>query len=257
MLSAKRKSDAQIVTAYSEPKSSGPFACPKCNEEVLLKIGKQRVNYFAHANPISCRNGEGESEAHRRCKMEIFEALRQVSGVRNASLEHQFELSRADVFVNIRAIPVAIEVQISSLSVERIMQRTIEYARDGVHVLWLLPWTAKLDAERYVPTIWEKWIHAAYFGRVYYWTSGLSVVPYRFEESYSIVPRKSWYSKRGQKITAGGYARKSERYRRPVRGATLNLATDFVPHQRYWWEGGGIKVPDAKLFIGRDALQRN
>jgi len=132
-----------------------------------------------------------------------------------------------------------------------------KYARDGVHVLWLLPWTAKLDAERYAPTIWEKWIHAAYFGRVYYWTSGLSVVPYRFEESFSIVPRKSWYSKRGQKITAGGYAWKSERYRRPVRGATLNLATDFVPHERHWWEGGGIKVPDAKLFIGRDALRQN
>jgi hypothetical protein len=34
-----------------------------------------------------------------------------------------------------------------------------------------------------------------------------------------------------------------------VREEKLNLATDFGPKQRYWWEGNGIKVPDAKLFM--------
>jgi hypothetical protein len=33
---------------------------------------------------------------------------------------------------------VAIEVQISSLSLETITERTIEYHRKGIHVLWLL-----------------------------------------------------------------------------------------------------------------------
>ena len=32
---------------------------------------------------------------------------------------------------------------------------------------------------------------------------------------------------------------------------TFNLATDFIPRNREWWEGGGIKVPDAKLFMER------
>jgi competence protein CoiA len=249
MLCAKRKSDGRVVSAYLERKSNGPFACPECGEEVILKTSRLRVNYFAHANPIACRNQEGESEAHRRCKMEIFEALRQTPGVRNVALERRFELGRADVSAVINGVSVAIEVQISALSVETIMRRTIEYARDGIYVLWLLPWTPKLDAERYAPTIWEKWLHAAYFGRVYYWTSGLSVVSYTFEPSYRVVPRKTWYSKRGKQMTAGGYARRSERYRTPVRGETLNIAKDFIPQERFWWEGGGIKVPDAKLFM--------
>jgi competence protein CoiA len=205
MLSAKRKSDGQIVSAYFESKRNAPFACPECNEEVILKTGRLRVNYFAHANPIACKFATGESDAHRRCKIEIYEALRQMPGVRNAALERRLELVRPDVSAVINGVPVAIEVQISSLSMETIMRRTIEYARDGIYVLWLLPWTPKLDRERYAPTVWEKWLHVAYFGRVYYWTSGLSVVPYRFEPHYGVVPRKTWYSNNGEKMVAGGY----------------------------------------------------
>jgi hypothetical protein len=50
-------------------------------------------------------------------------------------------------------------------------------------------------------------------------------------------------------MNGGGYSRRSKRYCTPVRGDTLNLATDFVAEERYWWEGNGFKVPDAKLFM--------
>jgi hypothetical protein len=53
-------------------------------------------------------------------------------------------------------------------------------------------------------------------------------------------------------MTAGGYSQKSRRYRTAVRGETLNLATDFLPRERYWWEGNGLKIPDAKLFMHSD-----
>jgi len=53
------------------------------------------------------------------------------------------------------------------------MERTIQYAQKGIYVLWLLLWTPKLNAQRYSPKLWEKWIHAAYYGRVYYWIEGL------------------------------------------------------------------------------------
>ena len=95
----------------------------------------------------------------------------------------------------------------------------------------------------------EKWIHAAYFGRVYYWLQGLSVVSYHFDPNFKSVPKTSWYSKNGEKITGGGYSRKSKRYRTPVREETFNLETDFSPKERYWWEGNGLKVPDAKLYM--------
>jgi competence protein CoiA len=251
MLSAKRKSDGQIVTAYFSSKIHGPFLCQQCNEEVILKTGRNRVDHFAHANPIACKFAEGESELHRRCKMEIFEALKCWPGVRKVELERPIGLNRADVSAEIRGTPVAIEVQISSLPIETILERTIEYGRNGVYVLWLLQWTPKLDTARYAPRPWEKWIHACYFGRVYYWLEALSVLSYHFDPAFRTVPRASWYSEGGKKRTGGGYSSRLKRHRTPVRGATLNLVEDFMPQRRYWWEGNGMKVPDARLFIDK------
>ena len=252
MLSARRKSDGQIVAAYFEHKRNGPFACLECSEEVLLKVGERTINHFAHANPLACRFASGESESHRRCKKEIFEALCRESSVRDAALERAFGTNRADIFACINGVPVAIEVQISHLSLETIQRRTITYARQGIHVLWLLPWNPKIEAKRYSPTLWEKWIHAAYFGRVYYWLEGLSVASYSFEPSLKAVPRKTWYLARGKKVTGGGYSRRLKRYRTAVRETVLNLVRDFGPKERDWWQGeGGLTVPWAKLFMHR------
>jgi competence protein CoiA len=251
MLCAKRKSDGETVNAYFESKPNGPFACLVCREEVILKTGRSRINHFAHANPIACKFAEGESDEHRRCKTEIFLALQKAPGASNVILERPLETVRPDVSAVINGVPVAIEVQISSLSLETITQRTIDYAQRGIYVLWLLQWTPELDAPRYTPRLWEKWIHAAYFGRVYYWIEGLKVVSYRFDSAFSSVRKTSWYSSKGKKMTTGGYSRRSKRYRTAVPGNILDLAQDFVPRKRFWWEGNGIKVPDAKLFMER------
>jgi competence protein CoiA len=254
MLCAKRKLTGEIVTAYLASKAHGPFKCPDCGDEVILKTGRRTVNHFAHVNPLACRYAKNESEAHRQCKMEIFLALQKEPHVRNVALERPLGTNRPDVSVDINGVPVAVEVQISSLSLETIQQRTMEYARKGIYVLWLLQWTPALNARRYTPRLWEKWIHAAYFGRVYYWTEGLSVVSYHFDPNHRTIPKKTWYSPKGRKMTVGGYSRRSKRYWTPVRGRTYNLATDFGPRNRDWWEGKDVTIPAAKLYVDR---QRN
>ena len=249
MLSARRQSDGATVLAYFERPGNAPFLCLECNQEVILKSGARRVNHFAHASRIPCPFAQGESDEHRKCKLEIYEALLREPGVENVALERSLGPVRPDVSATIRGTPVAIEVQISSLSLETILNRTIWYFRKGISVLWLLQWTPKLDAARYSPKLWEKWVHAAYFGRVYYWQGALNVVSYQFEPSLKAVPRTSWYSNDGKRMTGGGYTRRSKRYRQPIRGGRFNLARDFVSRDRFWWEGGGLKVPDAKLFM--------
>lgn len=213
------------------------------------------MNHFAHANPIACKFAEGESELHRRCKMEIFEALQMTPGVRNAALERPIGENRPDVSAYVNGIPVAIEVQISCLSLDTIMRRTIDYSRNGIYVLWLLQWTSALDSPPYAPKLWEKWVHAAYFGRVYYWLEGLTVVSYRFDPYFKTIPKTSWYSKTGKKMITGGYIRRSKRYRTPIRGGILNLVTDFVANERYWWGGNGFQLPDAKLFVSSNTFK--
>jgi competence protein CoiA len=251
MLCAKRKLTGETITAYLAAKTHAPFICPECCDEVILKTGNVRVNYFAHTNPLACRNEAGESEDHRQCKMQIYEALRRMPGVDKAALERPLGTNRPDVSAYINGAPVAIEVQISSLSLETIKRRTMEYTRKGIYVLWLLPWTPALADKRYTPKLWEKWIHAAYFGRVYYWVERLSIVPYQFEPKHKTVPQKTWYSKDGKKMTGGGYSHRSKRYRTSIRGKTLNLVNDFIPCERDWWEGGGLTIPSAKLFMGK------
>jgi competence protein CoiA len=254
MLRATRKLTGEIVTAYLESKANAPFVCSDCGDKVVLKTGNVRVNYFAHANPRPCRYDAGESEDHRQCKMQIYEALRRMPGVENVALERPMGTNRPDVSAYINGVPVAIEVQISSLSLNTIRHRTTEYARKGIYVLWLLPWTPDLADERYAPKLWEKWIHAAYFGRVYYWIEGLKIVSYRFEPHLQSVPKQSWYPANGEKMTGGGYSRRSTRYRRPVRVETLHLVTDFIPKDREWSGENGFTVPVAKLFLGGTTL---
>jgi competence protein CoiA len=251
MLCAKRKSDGQIVAAYRESKSNAPFFCPECGDEVILKIGTEKVNYFAHRNPLVCRFDANESEDHRQCKFQIYQALLRQPNVEKAAMERPLGTNRPDISAYINGVPVAIEIQISSLSEETIQHRTMEYARKGIYVLWLLLWTPDLTDPRYTPRLWEKWIHAAYFGRVYYWIEDLSIACYRFEPSLKSVPKKSWYSADGKKMTGGGYSRRSKRYRTAIRGETLNLARDFAPKDRDWWQGNGITIPFAKLFMHR------
>jgi len=251
MLSAKRKSDGQIQLALSASISDAPFLCPECSELVILRRGATGSSHFAHTPAVLCRFNLAESEAHRRCKMEIYESLLRQPGVTKAALERPLKTARPDVSAYINGVPVAIEVQISPLSQETIARRTAEYARQGIYILWLPQWTPDLDNLRYNPSLWEKWIHAAYFGRIYFWVRGLEVVCYHFDPYPISVRETTWFSATGTKMSGGGYSRRSKRFRIPVRGRTFNLATDFVAKDRVWWCGNGITVPSAKLFIDR------
>ncbi len=252
MLSAKRKSDGVVTFAFSETKSNAPFFCLECNEEVILKSGPVRVGHFAHLNPNACKLGMGESDEHRRCKLEIFKHLLRQKNVTNVRLERSLGAVRPDVSAIINGVQVAIEVQMSTLSMETIIHRTSQYAEKGIYVLWLLQWTPSLDSSRYSPRLWEKWVHAAYFGRVYYWVKGLKVACYHFDPHFRRSPKNTWHSGASEQITVGAHERKSKRYRAPIRYDVLNLVTDFVPKRREFWKGGKFIVPPARLFIERD-----
>ncbi len=251
MISVKRKSIGKSFIAFWLRKIIDQFGRRDCNQEAVSNDGSL-VNYrFALKKPLPFRTVTGETEAHRRCKIEIFKALQNQPGIRKIGLERSLKSVRPDVSAYIDNVPVAIEVQISSLSLETITHRTREYERKGIYVLWLLQWTPELDDHRYAPRLWEKWIHAAYFGSVYYWLEGLTVVRYRFEPNFRSVRQKSWYTHGGKRINGGGYSGRSKRYRTAVRCEKLNLASDFSPKQRDWWEGNGMMVPPAKLYIGK------
>jgi len=142
--------------------------------------------------------------------MEIYEALLRAPNVTKVALERPLESNRPDISAYINCVPVAIEVQISALSMESIIRRTAEYSRKGIYVLWLAQWTPYVDGLRYSPRLWEKWLHAAYFGRVYYWIEELKVASYHFDPYFKNIPESSWYSEHGEQMSSRAYSRRSK-----------------------------------------------
>lgn len=251
MLTALRHSNQRLVRASESSKEDGPFLCPECREVVLLNRGAVNTPHFAHKSYSPCGNGPAESDTHRRMKIEIYDALTRNPLVTLAELERPFGEVRADVFAVIDGVSVAIEVQISTLSADRIAARTRAYARLGVAVLWLLAWSPDVESLTYAPQQFERWLHAAYFGRVYYWHHGLTVIPYQFHDRHLRIPAKSWYDARGKLQRSASRTQISTKYKVTVRGKPLNIVSDFRRSRRLPWEGKFFRVPEALLYIDK------
>jgi competence protein CoiA len=134
-------------------------------------------------------------------------------------------------------IPFAIEVQISALTMEQIIYRASEYAKKGAYVLWLALYQAALEEKRYSPTVWERRVHAAYFGRVYYWVQGLEAVPYHLGECI-------------ESSEFCGHRKLFKRFPVPKRGRTVSVAHSFIPrHRAAEWRSRRFVVPESRLLI--------
>jgi competence protein CoiA len=204
---------------------------------VTLRKGDVKAPHFAHQPPVTCEYGVGESEEHRHCKIAIYEHLVRHPRVTKCEMERNLGTVRPDVSAYIDGVPVAIEVQLSSLSLARISYRTEEYARKGIYVLWLPLYTRALNEELYRPRPWERWLHAAYFGRVYYWLEGQRVIPVHFRDYYvSVRGRTRDY-------------RQLSRRKVPIAAESLLLTDHFKPLHREAWSGQYLSIPQSKLLM--------
>ena len=252
MLCAIRESDGKTVIASSQEKQNAPFVCPECANSVTLRKGTFRIHHFAHKPPVTCSYGLGETEEHRRCKTEIFEALVRSPNVTKAALERPLGEVRPDVSACINGVYVAIEVQLSTLSLETMVRRTMEYKKKKIYLLWLAQWTDALEEERYSPRPWELWVHAAYYGRVYYWREGTTITPIHFDHHYRHVEQKDWHDESGDEQSSGGFFKKSKRYRTPKKGPDVDLLLDFRKEERDPFENPRLPVPEALLYCDRN-----
>lgn len=241
----RAQSQQGSVLARDVMKEEGPFFCPVCNGSVLLKKGRVNIAHFAHVPPFDCAYGIGESEYHRQAKVEISEALSKHPSVTKLQLERYLQEVRPDISFYLNDIPIAIEVQVSTLSLDTIERRTSAYARRGIYLLWCSPYSPALSEERYAPRLWEKYLHALYFGKIYYWVSGEVLQPVGFDPYKLWVKESSWWE--GEECSAGGYHRTSKRYKTP-RFEQETLITDLSPVKRKAWSSSTIAVPNAWLW---------
>lgn len=248
MLTAVSEDKVQ-VEAISAPE--GPsYSCPECGAPVTLCKGPVRIAHFKHKIDKGCKFGQGESEEHRRAKLQIWQALKVHPSVRRCEIEKAIILKdppghvRPDVrAVFSRGKPgseintfVAIEVQRSKLTIEDISRRTSAYHKQKVAVLWLLLWTAfmknmkKRTDGKYRSNELDRWLHAAYLGRVYLWKDGESVQPVHFEISQNDLGR-------------------SHRALRNVRLGKEVLISDLVKKTLKESKVGEHQVPERTIFM--------
>lgn len=250
MLTANRRSDGLKMVARDAERADAPFFCAGCSAEMTLRKGPIRIHHFAHKAPTSCRLGYGETQDHFLVKLAIYDALSKEANVSGAELEKRLPGAIADVFAVISGVPVAIEVQRSVLGIEGIAARTTTYHRLGIAVIWVALPEGKLDFDRYSPSAWERWCHAAYFGRVYYWAQGQVLRPVHFAPFTLHVPQQAWH-KDGQDHSAGGYDRRSKLWVKPVPGVPMLLSAHFQKRIRPAWSGGKMVIPDCTLYVDR------
>ena len=237
MLSALSKSGE--ILAEQVNKLDGPFSCPMCKEDVIVKKGRVKVDHFAHMPASDCSYGSGESEEHRQAKKEIYQALKNHPQVSKLKLERSLGDVRPDISFYLCSTPIAIEVQVSTLPLDTIDRRTASYTSKGIYLLWVSPYDRAMKyIQKYSPRLWEKYIHTMYFGKVYYWSEGQTLQPVRFDP-YRLYVEETEYG--------GGYYRNSKRYRTPCL-LEPTMITTLSTIKRKPWNESGLSVPAAKLW---------
>ena len=173
------------VRAEAVQEQDGPFYCPGCKEQVILKRGSIKVPHFAHHPGSECvyEESPAESYEHGSAKQEIYQSLLLVPGVTDVSLETPLHEVRPDIRFVLNGQTVAIEMQLSPLSREKVEERTLAYTRHNIALLWTSPLPMDIIVgQPYAPADWERYLHTLYFGKLYYWSSGLRLQPVKFED---------------------------------------------------------------------------
>ena len=148
-----------------------------------------------------------------------------------------------------RQQPIAIEVQVSSLTLDRI---ALSHARVRVEADSGLMGRSRrpgLAGARFAPSAWERWLHTLYFGRVYYWRHSATVTPVHFDDHFLWVEEREW-REGGEDQSAGGYHRRSKRWREPRLGKTLSIE-EMSATSRDAWSGGNMRIPACLLSMDR------
>ena len=128
----KRWNCMEEIPAVTE----GPFYCLACHSPVRLKNGSVLRAHFAHIKLQHCPyHHEAESFEHLELKACLYDWASKESNTEVESYLADFQ-QIADLLVVDKNL--ALEVQCSSLSLERLKERSDAYRSNGYHVYWLL-----------------------------------------------------------------------------------------------------------------------
>lgn len=247
-------------------KADGPFMCASCLSDAVRKHCAEKRDHFAHKAPTSKVIAAGESELHHDCKLEIFEALKSaVSDVRwvcdnvkiKADKNRKLPELKPDIGGRINGKRVAIEIQVSALTLPQIIKRVHGYSGRDVAILWIVPLKEPLPDGAFSPRLYERYLHSIYYGRTYYWMKGdgLLVTPVHYGLAWRHVPYSEWYDvELGDHRDGGGYNVPFKRIRKPFAHKKISLVDSFFHHRRSEFIPWNERKAIPASYIFRDGL---
>ncbi|WEV45602.1 competence protein CoiA family protein [Streptococcaceae bacterium ESL0687] len=150
-------------TDYESLKNKS-FFCPHCHSSLIFKNGPVKNAHFAHKSLKECNfYWENESQEHLGLKKSLYAWF---SKDNQAQVEFYLpEIKQiADIMVEER---LAIEIQCSSLSLERLRERTSSYQEIGVTVIWILG--QRLHLRNKLTELKENFLYFSSNIGFYYW----------------------------------------------------------------------------------------
>jgi len=150
------------------------LVCPYCKNKVIFVNGQEKIEHFRHKVENNC-SFEPETIEHLNMKLFLINSLK----LNKEQVEVNLGYSKPDLFIKEKNL--AIEVQHSPISEQKFIERTSNYSKNGIYVLWIFD--SCLYKKR-VASFLRK-AHELYFGRVYFFIKN-KIVPIHFK------PKQVW-----------------------------------------------------------------
>ena len=247
----------EAETAY---KNDGPFYCPVCYSDVVIRKCSEKTDHFAHKSRLSPVLGPKEMLLHNACTKEICGLLVAKFPDGRWEIERPIRDSKKrktptlvpDISGLIGTESVAIEVQVSALTIPRIVQRTCDYAKWGISLIWVVPLRAPLGTLPFRPRLFERYLHSLYVGRTYYWWAGqgLTLKPVHYGVAKRRIEYREWFEN-GQHESAGGYDAPYKTIKTPEYGPDLLLSEHYRALDRdpFTPENERKEVPACRIWV--------
>lgn len=247
-------------------RADGPFFCATCFSDVVVRKCAEKVDHFAHVARLSPVFGAKEIALHNACTREICEDLAARFPDGNWAVERPIRPSKDGVIPQLvpdisgrmgNKVPVVVEVQVSALTVPKIIQRTTAYAQRRLSLVWVVPLREPLGAEPFRPRLYERYFHSIFWGRVYYWWPGMGAIvqPVHYGPTTRLIPVSEW-RENGEDMSAGGYMRRYKTIKMPVYGPPVHLAESFDSEFRGAFTPDNERKQVPACHIWRDRLDR-
>jgi hypothetical protein len=184
-----------------------------------------------------------EGKKHQYIKNQIAQALADDSRVTKLMLERDLDTVRPDISFYLDDKPCAIEIQYSKESWKQVVERTNRSFRLGIYILWVLCYDKPfVEGKPYRVPTWQLCLHAMYYGAVYLWIRGQTVLPTHLRHYENL---DAWYRKKQSDGTWISPLYKSKRIPWFLDDV---LITDLQPMTREAGNYGKYTLPNAHIL---------